>query len=60
MLGFPILYFKDMRPMMFQLSGFYYKVLWLRIEGIQGLSSGYSEPQKVQADSPSSHYLRLW
>ena len=27
MLGFPILYFKGMRPMMFQLSGFYY-ILW--------------------------------
>ena len=25
MLGFPILYFKGMRLMMFQLSGFYYK-----------------------------------
>ena len=27
MLGFPILYFKSMRLMMFQLSGFYCKAL---------------------------------
>ena len=27
MLGFPILYFKGMRPMMFQLSGFCHKDL---------------------------------
>ena len=25
MLGFPLLYFKDMRLLMFQLSGFYYR-----------------------------------
>ena len=26
MLGFPLLYFKGMRLLMFQLSGFYYRV----------------------------------
>ena len=36
MLGFPILYFKGMRPMMFQLSGFYC------IE-FRGLCYGYSK-----------------
>ena len=29
MLGFPILYFKGMRILMFQLSGFNYRVLYL-------------------------------
>ena len=28
MLGFPLLYFKGMRLLMFQLSGFYYSYTW--------------------------------
>ena len=31
MLGFPLLYFKGMRLMMFQLSGFYSRVLGFRV-----------------------------
>ena len=36
MLGFPILYCKGMRPMMFQLSGFCYNGLGLRVFGFRG------------------------
>ena len=39
MLGFPLLYFKGMRLMMFQLSGFYFKVWGFRGGlGLQDLS----------------------
>ena len=38
MLGFPLLYFKGMRLMMFQLSGFYYKS---NVEGIPALFDLY-------------------
>ena len=39
MLGSLILYFKGMRRMMFQLSGFYYRVSEFRVEGfrVEGL-----------------------
>ena len=41
MLGFPILYVKGMRLMMFQLSGFYFRSglrgLRLRLWGLRGL-----------------------
>ena len=40
MLGFPILYCKGMRPMMFQLSGFY--CIWLQgPSGSQASPCGY-------------------
>ena len=43
MLGFPILYCKGMRPMMFQLSGFCYIVVWgLRVYRVQGSPKGPS------------------
>ena len=35
MLGFPILYFKGMRPMMFQLSGFYCKSFGFGLQGFR-------------------------
>ena len=33
MLGFPILYFKSIRLMMFQLSGFYFTIAEFRVWG---------------------------
>ena len=36
MLGFPTLYFKAMRLMMFQPYGFYYRVFGLRVLGLRG------------------------
>ena len=42
MLGFPLLYFKGMRLLMFQLSGFNYRSTWR----IMGLSKyGYKYPK---------------
>ena len=38
MLGSPILYLKGMRLLMFQLSGFYYRVLRFLGSGLEGAS----------------------
>ena len=40
MLGFPILYLKGMRIMMFQLSGFYFKDLGFGVQDLQALGLG--------------------
>ena len=39
MLGFPILYLKGMRRVMFQLSGFYYRGSGLRSLTVRGLQA---------------------
>ena len=41
MLGFPLLYFKGMRLLMFQLSGFYYRPhgVWERLGGSRALGT---------------------
>ena len=41
MLGFPILYCKGMRPMMFQLSGFCYRGLSNLNPQLEGLGFGF-------------------
>ena len=43
MLGFPLLYFKGMRLLMFQLSGFYYRFggLGFRPSGLRSLLAKY-------------------
>ena len=48
MLGFPLLYFKGMRLMMFQLSGFYYRGLnrWGRVP-FQGVWKDYYQGSNV-------------
>ena len=51
MLGFPILYCKGMRPMMFQLSGFCYKALCkLRFVDLE-------YPKNPKALKPQTRYL---
>ena len=59
MLGFPILYFKGMRLMMFQLSGFYYRV-FVGVEGLGQVGAGiefrvwepYPRPKDPYLPSP--------
>ena len=41
MLGFPLLYFKGIRLMMFQLSSFYYNYMWSESYGLQLVISDF-------------------
>ena len=48
MLGFPLLYFKDKRLMMFQLSSFYCKFLRLKFRSYGNTAQGTGERESKE------------